>query len=827
MSHVNVVSFAIVAASFLVVTLIGFAGARWRPAEDPMQLNEWGLGGRGFGTFISWFLLGGDLYTAYTFIAVPALVYATGAAGFYALSYTIMVFPIVFVFGPRLWSVARARGYVTPGEFVRGRYGSQGLGLAVTLTGILATMPYIALQLVGIESVLAVMGVGTNSRNTFLANLPLVIAFVILAAYTYLAGLRAPALIAFVKDALIYVTVIVAIIYIPGRLGGWGHIFGAASAHLATVNPATGKPYGSLVVLPAGEWAYATLALGSALALFIYPHAVTGVFAARQRDVIRRNAAMLPAYSLVLGLIALLGYMARATPAVNAGVAAGYGNAQLSVPLLFQHMFPSWFAGVGYSAIVIGALVPAAIMSIAAANLFTRNIYKELFRPRATPAQETRVARLASLFMKVGALGFALELNKTFSINLQLLGGIWILQTFPAVVISLYTRWFHRFALIIGWAVGLAYGTHPGVPDPRRRPAALRRVHGSGVRARHLHRHHRGAHQPARLGRVHARLPRPRGDGRVRRDPARRLLRRRGTCRRRACRRRSIRRPSRTHRSGDGHCGPVGAGEALVGRHDLLMIDLEPQVRAAQLAGGHAGRARPAERVEHDDVLAQRPVGLDAPARQLFRKPGEVPQPRELLVAEFPDGADRGRRAERMLLLAGEQVDGLVLAVWPAALSLRHRVALAPDHLAAEKPARVAHRDHEAVGQGEQVPVPQPRLPGVQEGLPPVPGLHVRGVGRVEAGPARAERAVGVVPGTPVHRGVVRVADVEPEQPVRLQLGQQRARRSRRVRRGRRADRPRRRGPRTCAGPSTAGWSPRCRCSRPAGRRSASGSRPR
>jgi SSS family solute:Na+ symporter len=458
-SHLNTVAFIILAASFLIVTLIGFASARWRPADDPMHLNEWGLGGRGFGTFVTWFLLGGDIYTAYTFIAVPALVYATGAAGFYALSYTIMVFPMVFIFAPRLWSVARARGYVTPGEFVRGRHGSQGLGLAVAVTGILATMPYIALQLVGIESVLTVMGIGSTSGNAFVRDLPLIIAFAVVAAYTYLAGLRAPAMIAFVKDILIYVTVIVAILYIPGRLGGWGHIFGTASAHLQTVNPATGKPSGSIVVLPAGEWAYATLALGSALALFVYPHAATGVFAARRRDVIRRNAAMLPAYSLVLGLIALFGYMARAVPAVNAGVKAGGGNPQLSVPLLFAHMFPGWFAGIADSAIVIGALVPAAVMSIAAANLFTRTIYKELLSPNATPAQETRVARLASLFMKVGALGFALELNKTFSINLQLLGGIWILQTFPAIVISLYTRWFHRIALIIGWAVAMVYGT--------------------------------------------------------------------------------------------------------------------------------------------------------------------------------------------------------------------------------------------------------------------------------------------------------------------------------------------------------------------------------
>ena len=459
MTHVNAVSFTIVIAAFAVVTLAGFSAARWRRAESILHLNEWGLGGRSFGTFITWFLLGGDLYTAYTFIAVPALVYGTGAAGFYALSYTIMVFPIVLVFAPRLWSIARVHGYVTPADFVRGRYGSRGLALAVAGTGILATMPYIALQLVGIQAVLTVLGVGGISSNTFIRDLPLLIAFIILAVYTYFSGLRAPALIAFIKDTLVYVMVIVAVLYIPAKLGGWGHIFGVAGTHLKTINPKTHKPFGSLVVLPAGEWAYATLALGSALALFMYPHAITGVFAAKRRDVIRRNMAMLPLYSIVLGLVALLGYMALATPAVNAGVKAGGGNAQLSVPLLFEHMFPSWFAGIGYSAIVIGALVPAAIMSIASANLFTRNIYKEFFRPDASPAEQTRVAQFVSLMVKAGALVFVLALPKTFSINLQLLGGIWILQTFPSIVAGLYTRWFHRWALVIGWAAAMVYGT--------------------------------------------------------------------------------------------------------------------------------------------------------------------------------------------------------------------------------------------------------------------------------------------------------------------------------------------------------------------------------
>ncbi len=455
MSGVNSVSFAVFVVLFVLVTGVGFAAARWRRAEDLLHLNEWGLGGRGFGTLVTWFLLGGDLYTAYTFIAVPAVVFGAGAARFFAVPYTVIVFPIVFVFAPRLWSVARVHNYVTPADFVRGRYGSRGLALAVAVTGILATMPYIALQLVGIQSVLTVLGVGASASNSFVKDLPLLIAFLLLAAFTYLSGLRAPALIAFIKDALVYLMIIVAVLYIPSRLGGWGHIFSTAGTHLAKTNPKTGKPFGSLTVAPAGEWAYATLALGSALALFMYPHAVTGVLASSKRSVIRRNMAILPAYSLVLGLVALLGYMALAAPGVPQAVKANGANAQLSVPFLFQKMFPPWFAGVGYAAIAIGALVPAAIMSIAAANLFTRNIYREFFARGATPAQETRVAQFVSLLVKVGALLFVLELSKTFSINLQLLGGIWILQTFPAIVIGLYTRWFHRWALILGWAAAM------------------------------------------------------------------------------------------------------------------------------------------------------------------------------------------------------------------------------------------------------------------------------------------------------------------------------------------------------------------------------------
>ncbi|HTN25829.1 MAG TPA: sodium:solute symporter, partial [Solirubrobacteraceae bacterium] len=221
----NTTALVVFVVLFGLVTILGFVAAGWRRAKLD-HIDEWGLGGRRFGTVVTWFLLGGDLYTAYTFIAVPALVFGVGAIGFFALPYTIVMYPLVFIVMPRMWSVCRANGYATPADFVRGRYASRELGLLVAFTGLLATMPYIALQLVGMQVVLGALGVS--------GDWPLVIAFVILAAYTFKSGLRAPALIAIVKDTLIYVTILVAVIYIPSKIGGFGAMFDAAEKALPT-----------------------------------------------------------------------------------------------------------------------------------------------------------------------------------------------------------------------------------------------------------------------------------------------------------------------------------------------------------------------------------------------------------------------------------------------------------------------------------------------------------------------------------------------------------------------------------------------------------------
>jgi solute:Na+ symporter, SSS family len=450
--HINWTALIVFIVLFGFITWLGFAAAHWRRG-DLDQLHEWGLGGRRFGTLITWFLVGGDLYTAYTFIAVPALAFGAGAIAFFAVPYTIIIYPILFIVFPRLWYVCRKHGYITAADFVRGRFGNRWLALAVTITGIVATMPYIALQLVGLQVVIGAMGV---TGEGLAGDIPLIIAFLILAAFTYSSGLRAPAAIAVVKDTLIYITAFAAVIIIPIQLGGWGKVFAAVPPEKLLLVPPGANTTGAYGV-------YATLALGSALALLLYPHSMTGILSASSGRAVRRNAALLPAYSFVLGLLALLGFFALA-----AGVdklpefADGFKQfkTNFAVPALMLHSFPAWFAGVTFAAIGIGALVPAAIMSIAAANLFTRNIYREFLHANATDKQEAQMAKWVSLIVKLGALIFIVFVPLQYAIQLQLLGGIWIIQTLPSVLIGLYTRWFNPWALLIGWAVGTATGTY-------------------------------------------------------------------------------------------------------------------------------------------------------------------------------------------------------------------------------------------------------------------------------------------------------------------------------------------------------------------------------
>ncbi len=435
------VQFGVFAGVFALVTVVGFVAARWRRRETIHSLEEWGLGGRAFGNWVTWFLLSGDIYTAYTFVAVPTLVYGIGAGGFFAIPFLVITYPLLFVLLPRFWSVAHANGFVTPAEFVRNRYGSPGLGLLVAVTGILATMPYIALQLVGIQAVFKVMGIP--------GPWPLTIAFVVLALYTFISGLRAPALISIIKDTLVLWTVLAVILMVVTTSDGWTGLFHSAAARFAASPSSTdGVTLGA-----SSQLNYVTLALGSAFALFLYPHTLTGALAARNRATLKRSLVALPVYTLMLGMLALLGFAA-----ISAGVQPIGGDRNTIVPRLLDSAFPAWSSGLALAAIGVGAMVPAAIMSIGAANLFTRDIYRVYLRPNATPAQEARVSQTASLTTKLGALLVIALFDTQFAIEVQLIGGVLILQTLPALVLGLRSAWAHRWALVGGLMAGLGTG---------------------------------------------------------------------------------------------------------------------------------------------------------------------------------------------------------------------------------------------------------------------------------------------------------------------------------------------------------------------------------
>ncbi|MDN5859861.1 MAG: sodium:solute symporter [Pseudonocardia sp.] len=435
---------ALALVAVLGTTSIVAFTARWFHRRDVLpHLEGWALADRGFGSVVTWFLLGGSIYTAYTFAAVPGLAYGTGALGFFPLTYTVILCPVLFVLLPRLWAAARRTGAVTVADWVRACYDSPALMLVVAVTGVLATMPYIALQLLGVRAVLVAGGLYPDGLA---GDLALTAVFAVLAGATYHSGLRAPAVISLFKGVLVFGATAGVLVTAVVHVGGFDAVFAGAEEALG--------PTGGLLLEPSAHTAFVTLALGSALALPMYPHVLTAAFAASGPATLRRSIVAIPAWTLVLGMFGLLGITALA-----AGIAAPVGHAEVAVPLLVRELLPELASGAVFGALAVGALVPAAVMSVAVSALFTRNIYSAFFAPLTTPKHEVRVARWVSLLAKVAALAFVFGLRDQDAINLQLLGGIWILQTAPAVVLGLFGSRWHPPALLAGWAAGMVLGT--------------------------------------------------------------------------------------------------------------------------------------------------------------------------------------------------------------------------------------------------------------------------------------------------------------------------------------------------------------------------------
>ena len=437
---------------FVLFIVLGFYGKYWRRG-DLNHVHEWSLAGRRLGTALVFFLIGADIYTAYTFVAIPSGVFAKGSLYFFAIPYVGLTFGVALVTMPRLWSLSREKGYITASDFVKDRFSSKILSILIAMTGIISLLPYIALQIVGMQSVLTVMLSGTANSNT-VQEISLLIAFVILAAFTYTSGLRGATLTAVFKDILIWITVIALIVVVPLSIGGGGGGFATAFKNVKTQTYITLSE--SLVP------GYTTLVLGSALALYLYPHAINGVLSSESAQKLRTSTALLPLYGVGLAIMALMGILVYAVPSAMNFLSHFPESSRgiLVVPSLILYTMPGWFSGIALLGIFVGGLVPAAIMAMSQASLLTRNIIKEI-KPNMPASSEIRITKISSTAFKFVALGFVFIVPATYAISLQLLGGILIVQILPAVFFGLYVKSsLRKEPLIAGLLVGIFSGIY-------------------------------------------------------------------------------------------------------------------------------------------------------------------------------------------------------------------------------------------------------------------------------------------------------------------------------------------------------------------------------
>jgi SSS family solute:Na+ symporter len=418
----------------LIVIIVSFLGARWRKA-DLKQISEWSVGGRRFGTIIVWFLMGGDIYTAYSLISIPGGAFSSGGLILYATVYGAISYPFLYFVAPRLYLIAKKHNFITGADYVNARYNSRVLSLLIAITGLLAMLPYIALQVVGIKYVLEAM------KLPIIASF--IIAFLIVAAFTVVAGLRGPALGSIIKDIVLWAIIIVVLVVLWIKFAGFGPIFSTLQAQA--------KP----VLIPGNLMiGFITLAFGNGVAWLLFPNLLTGIFGSKSAKIIKKNSILLPVYQIWLMILAIFGLVALAKNLVPSGVSS------LAFPSLMTAYFPSTFVVIAFSAIIIGSMVPASLQALAAANLITRNIYLEFFNKTAPENKQVFIGRIFVVVMIFASLIFAIVPAASGSIfYLLTMSYAWLLQTLPAIIMSMYWKKLDKYSTGIGWAAGFAVVT--------------------------------------------------------------------------------------------------------------------------------------------------------------------------------------------------------------------------------------------------------------------------------------------------------------------------------------------------------------------------------
>jgi SSS family solute:Na+ symporter len=427
---------ALIVTSIIVLTVIFIGFMVGRNKQSRSSVEEWSVGGRRLGALFVWFLIGADVYTAYTFLGLTSSAFKGGSIAFFATPYVVLAYPLAYFFLPKIWKVGKEHKFTTLADYIKGRFDSKLFSVLVAITGVLMLIPYIDLQLSGIQDTLEIAGTG-YINVTFVV----IMSFLLVAFYTFFSGIKAPTYTAIIKDILVWVIMLYMVVSIPIiHFGSWGnmmHTTVAKAPQMLTL-PTSG---------PKGMLWFSTAALISALALFMWPHTATGIFSSKSGESLRKNAIVLPFYNIVLMLVTFLG--------ITAFLVIPKGTDPRFAFLELIHMsYGGTVQGLAYSTIALASLVPCSIMAIGASSLFANNIYRDVINPKASGPRMTMVTRYM-VFVVIGlALLFGL-LFPTALISLQLMGVSGIVQIFPAIVFSLYWRNLSREAALSGFVAGM------------------------------------------------------------------------------------------------------------------------------------------------------------------------------------------------------------------------------------------------------------------------------------------------------------------------------------------------------------------------------------
>ncbi|WML43022.1 sodium:solute symporter [Neobacillus sp. PS3-40] len=431
----NLTALIVTSIIVLAVVFIGFMAGRSK--ESRSSVEEWSVGGRRLGSLFVWFLIGADIYTAYTFLGLTSTAFKGGSIAFFATPYVVLAYPLAYFFLPKIWKVASVHKFTTLADYIKGRFDSKLFSVLIAINGVLMLIPYIDLQLSGIQDTIRIAGTGYVN-----VTVVVVLSFILVAFYTFFSGIKAPTYTAILKDILVWVIMLYMVISIPIiHFGSWGHMMQTTvdKAPQMLTLPTSG---------PKGMLWFSTAALISALALFMWPHTVTGTLSSKSGESLRKNAIILPFYNIVLMLVTFLG--------ITAFLVVPKGTDPRFAFLELIHMsYGGTMQGFAYSTIALASLVPCSIMAIGASSLFANNIYRDVINPKASPSRMLKVTR----YMVFVVIGLALLFGLMFPnalVSLQLMGVSGIVQVFPAVVFSLYWRKLSKEAAFTGFIAGMA-----------------------------------------------------------------------------------------------------------------------------------------------------------------------------------------------------------------------------------------------------------------------------------------------------------------------------------------------------------------------------------